>query len=359
MQAAIEEASEGTPLFLKLDIDCPILDETDSALLKLWNYMIKRARVFSRGMRFNNKPLFLAPGQFIFGRIQASFDLGLSEWVIRTRIKSLIEMGLLKKVFHKDGKRGYSVYEILLKNVNKSKPKEDKSPQTQKPLIKPALSSSATTKKESIFSKKKQNNNAKEKPKYPHQPLTEHDVCHSHPLLLANDPHDSISRFGSDFLIWLLKKAKQFTNSPSNPIGLLIHMLRTGAYQGEYADIAKSRQRDLEIQAQIKANEERAKAERQAIHKKSLDLVQASQVLATRSASFRSNLIRLIDLKAPRLKPFLTHQLGKNFSSSDVLANAGALYLFSHEIEILMKNSGILIPDQSSNTEFSMPMTDT
>ena len=158
MQAAIESASEGNPLFLKLDLDCPILDETDSALIKLWHYMIKRARIFSRGLRFNNKPLYLAPGQFIFGRIQASFDLGLSEWIIRTRIKSLIDMGLLKKEFHKGGKRGYSVYQLLLKNVNKSTPKKEKSPQTQKTLSKPKTELQPTTKKESIFSKKKQNN---------------------------------------------------------------------------------------------------------------------------------------------------------------------------------------------------------
>ena len=157
MQAAIAKASVGSPLFIKLDLDCPVLKEDDPALLKLWNYIISRARVFGRAMRFNNQLLFLEPGQFIFGRIQASHDLGLSEWVVRSRINSLVDLGVLKKVCHKGGKRGYSIYQLLLKNVNKVQSKEEKSPQTQFPLTKPVYEITATTKKESFFSKKKQN----------------------------------------------------------------------------------------------------------------------------------------------------------------------------------------------------------
>jgi len=92
VQAAIAEASVGSPLFIKLDLDCPVLKEDDPALLKLWNYIISRARVFGRTMRFNNQILFLEPGQFIFGRIQASQELDLSEWVVRSRINSLVDL---------------------------------------------------------------------------------------------------------------------------------------------------------------------------------------------------------------------------------------------------------------------------
>ena len=337
MQAAIEDASEGNPLFLKLDLDCPILDETDSALLKLWHYIVKRARIFSCGMRFNNKPLFLAPGQFIFGRIQASFDLGLSEWTIRTRIKSLIDMGLLKKAFHKDGKRGYSVYQILLKNVNNPTPKKEKSPQTQNPLVKPKTASAPTTKKESIFSKKKQNNYAKPMPDSIHSPLRESDVCHSNSLLLQNDKHNGISRFGQDFLDWLLIKAKKFTDSPSNPIGLLIHMLRTGAYQGEYADIQKERERNLKFQQEIREQKEAEAKARAESERRNQVLTDWAFTKLQEEPAFKSGLCKLISIRLPLFKPFLKHQFGAKFTVEDVLSDRKSLSFFTEEINSLLK----------------------
>ena len=337
MQAAIEDASEGNPLFLKLDLDCPILDETDSALLKLWHYIVKRARIFSCGMRFNNKPLFLAPGQFIFGRIQASFDLGLSEWTIRTRIKSLIDMGLLKKAFHKDGKRGYSVYQILLKNVNNPTPKKEKSPQTQNPLVKPKTAPAPTTKKESIFSKKKQNNYAKPMPNSIHSPLSESDVCHSNSLLLQNDKHNGISRFGQDFLDWLLIKAKKFTDSPSNPIGLLIHMLRTGAYQGEYADIQKERERNLRFQQEIRTQKEAEAKARAESERRNQVLTDWAFTKLQEEPAFKSGLCKLISIRLPLFKPFLKHQFGPKFTVEDVLSDRKSLSFFTEEINSLLK----------------------
>lgn len=334
MQAAIAEASVGSPLFIKLDLDCPVLKEDDPALLKLWNYIISRARVFGRAMRFNNQLLFLEPGQFIFGRIQASQDLDLSEWVVRSRINSLVDLGVLKKVCHKGGKRGYSIYQLLLKNVNKIQPKEEKSPQTQFPLTKPVCEITATTKKESFFSKKKQNN--KTKPIPISSSLSEKDVCLSNSILQKNDYHHSLQRFGQDFLDWLLEKAKKYSNSPSNPIGLLIHMLRSGSYRSEYADIQKERKQKLEMKKRQRQLEELRKQEEKLQQDRMNSLIAQAHNLVQKDSNFKENLKAKVQPNLKLLSPFLTRSLGSDFSLDDVVSTKAGLSFFPDLLEELL-----------------------
>jgi len=251
----------------------------------------------------------------------------------------MIDLGILKKVSQKGGKRGYSIYELLLKNVNSFKRKAPKSPQTKNPLRKPVSEVIPTTKKESIFLKKKQNIEGLKTPQT-FRKLTLNDVCLSNSIIIKNDKQDLLNRFGQDYLDWLIEKVKRITNNPKNPIGLLIHMLRIGAYAGEYSDIQKKRKANQEFQKQLKEKKEAERKQRDQEHQWSLHLVDQAQQKAKSNPVFKGVLQKTIEMKRSLLGSFLAKKLGSGFKPSDVIDCPDSLYLFCDDIALILKQKG-------------------
>lgn len=340
MSLPLFDATQNSDLFYKQHHDCPVFKSDDPVLMKLWHYLCQRARLYPGEIQWNRNPLRLGTGQLIFGRFKASSDLNISEWKIRDRVSRLINMGLIHKISVKNGKRGYSIYQLthLVNRVSleqNSPTLKVTPPQTKNQHSKPASEKLSSTKKKNKPLKEK----TYKKRKVPlSNQITMNDVCLSNPIILKNDKHALLKRFGEDFLKFLIEKARQYAKDPSNPIGLLIHMLRTGSYAGQYADIqkqrAKSQARLEAIQREKKEEEEarRVKAEsRKVALEQALVLIQAD-------FEFRTQVKDKIFSTMRFMKTFLRPLFPEGFTVDDVLENQRALAYYSEPIFELIQS---------------------
>lgn len=343
--------ARNSDLFYKQHHNNPVFQSDDLVLIKLWNYCCERARISSGTIKWNREYLRLEKGQFLFGRFKASKDLNLSQWKIRDRVKKLIDMELIRKVGEKQGKLGYSIYQItsLEEYSHQSPPKESPQaspsipkkvpPQITKPGTEPVCEDFTSTKKKDKPLKEK--TNKQEKRKVPRsKPLKEEDVCLSHPVIIQNDFKSSLQRFGQDFLDFLLEKAKKFSNNPTNPIGLLIHMLRTGAYRAEYADIQKQRKQTQELNNSRKQLEEQEKENQRQQQEEMEKALNQSKELLQEDEEFRSQVKARICSTLRFMKTFLGKILPEGFTVEDILENQRALAYYSRDLQELLQLRG-------------------
>ena len=381
MSLPLSGPARNSDLFYKQHHNNPVFQSDDLDLIKLWNYFGERARLSAGTIRLNGDYLSLEKGQLLFGRFQASKDLNISEWKIRDRVKKLIGMELIRKVGEKGGKMGYSIYQITSledhtptaappkespqaspSETTNDSPLENGLPTTPSPDTKEPQKASSTYEKEppqivnsdteplcevSTSTKEKdkplkEKTNKQEKRKVPPtKPLTEEDVCLSHPVIIRNDFQGSLQRFGQDFLDYLQEKAKKYTNNSSNPIGLLIHMLRTGAYRAEYADIKKQRKQAQEQKEALKRQEEKRELEikeRKEELKKSLE---QSRQLLQEDEEFRNQVKIKINSTLRLMSTFLKNVLPEGFTVEDILENKRALSFYSQDLKELLQLRGI------------------
>lgn len=338
MSTSPSQATQEPDLFYKQHFNCPVFREKDPELWHLWNFLCQRARIYDQKINWNQDSLFLKKGQLLFGRIQASMETGLSEWTIRTRIIKLIKLNLLKKISEKRGLRGYSVYEVI--PLADSAPLPDKTPpKGNKGLTKPLSEDPPTIKKKALPLKENTNKQVKRKVPLSTQ-LTEKDVCLSNPLIVKNDKHGSLNRFGADFLKFLLGKAKQYAKDPSNPIGLLIHMLRTGSYIAQYADIQKDRQRSQEQLEAMKRMEEEAETARQRQKEAQELALKRSSELIKEDLDFRNQVKAKISPTFRLMRSFISKVFPGDFTIDDVLENPRALSYYSEDLLDIIQSRG-------------------
>ena len=335
MSLSPSQAAQKSDLFYKQSKNCPVIGSGDLALINLHHFLKGRAALSRQTVPVNKETVGLEKGQLIFGRFSAMRATGLTESVVRTRMKKLVELGQIKKVSHKDGKLGYSIYQVL----PFSGPGLRQLSTAIKPLCQtPSKSSVSTTHvstkergkplKEKTYSKKR---------KVPlSTQLTEQDVCLSHPLIFQNDKHGLLNRFGEDFLRFLLEKAKCYASDPTNPIGLLIHLLRTGAYAGQYADLQNERKRtqgNLEAMKRMEQEKERA---RQRQKEAQILALKRSSELIELDLEFRNQVKAKISSTFRLMKSFLSKVFQGDFTIDDVLTNPRALSYYSEDLlEIL------------------------
>lgn len=352
MSLPLSGATRNSELFYKQHHNNPVFESDDLVLIKLWNYFCERARISSGSIKWNREYLRLEKGQFLFGRFQASKDLVISEWKIRDRVKKLIQMELIRKVGEKQGKLGYSIYQIVsLEDYSTptSPPKESPqaSPSTYRKTPPEHTSSDSERSCEQLPSTKKKDKplkektNKQEKRKVPRsKPLKEKDVCLSHPVIIRNDFQKSLQRFGQDFLDFLLEKAKKFSNNPTNPIGLLIHMLRTGAYRAEYADIQKQRKQTREHLEALKRLEEQKREKEKHQQEEMEKALNQSKELLQEDEEFRSQVKARICSTLRFMKAFLGKILPEGFTVEDILENQRALAYYSRDLQELLQLRG-------------------
>jgi hypothetical protein len=335
VSSSLSQAAQKPDLFYKQDFNNPVFQSDDPALMKIWNHFCQRARIYSRAIRWNNKFIPLERGQLIFGRIKASQNLNLTEWKIRDRVKKLVDLGLISKVSEKQGKRGYSVYQVV-SMIEQSPSITSQPPQSLKRLTSRSPKEGSATKKERLDRKRKTYNAKRKSPSLTQ--LTEQDVCLSHPLIVKNDRHGLLKRYGADFLTFILEKARQHTKDSTNPIGLLIYMLRTGAYAGQYADLKRTRQKSQEQMIAIELLEQRATEERQR-QERTLNLaLERTRELIQVDRSFRNQMRKRISSNLRQMRPFLQKILPDNFTVEDVLENPRALSYYSADFFKLLQS---------------------
>ena len=351
MSLPLSGATRNSDLFYKQHHNNPVFQSDDLVLIKLWNYFCERARLFSGTIRWNKDYLRLEKGQLLFGRFQASKDLRISEWKIRNRVKKLMEMELIRKAGEKQGKVGYSIYQIISMEYStpskespqapsdpkRTSPVENTPPpQRPKPVAKPIYKKTTSTKKKDKPLKEK--TNKQEKRKVPQtKPLEEKDVCLSHPVIIKNDYQGSLPRFGEDFLNYLLEKARKYTSTPSNPIGLFIHMLRTGAYRAEYEDIQKQRKKSREQMEALKKLEEQKKEEERSQKEEMEKAFSQSKELLQEDEEFKNQVKARIHSTLRFTKTFLRKFLPEGFTVDDILENQRALSFYSKDLQELLQ----------------------
>jgi len=332
--------SRNPDLFYKQSNQCPVLSSRDLPLIELFHFLKGRAALSRQSVPINKETVILEKNQLLFGRFSAMRHTGLSESVIRNRMKKLMEMNQIRKISHKNGKMGYSIYQV----IPFSDPSSKKSGKGKKPLCKtPAKSSFSTpckTTKEKEKNKQHRKNTNTCIKRTPSQPLTENNVCLSNPVIIKNDLLGSLRRFGKDFLDFLLEKAKRFTNNPTNPIGLLIHMLRTGAYLAEYADIQKKRKQTQEQMEALRKLEEQKKEEEKRQQKEmELAFIQSKQLLQE-DEEFRNQVKSRVHSTFRFAKTFLRKFLPDGFTVDDVLENNRALSFYSQDLLDILRYQG-------------------
>lgn len=343
MSLPLSGSARNSDLFYKQSNQCPVLSSRDLPLIELFHFLKGRAALSRHSVPINKDTVILEKGQLIFGRYSAMRHTGLSESVIRTRMKKLIDMNQVRKISHKNGKMGYSIYQILPFSEPPSK-KSKKTRRNYPPLCETPAKSVVSTPNVSTKEKEKNKQQIKNTntciKRSSSQPLTTKNVCLSNPVIIKNDFLGSLQRFGKDFLDFLLEKARKFTNNPTNPIGLLIHMLRTGAYRAEYADIQKKRKQTQEqMEALRKLEEQKKEEEKRQQQEMELAFIQSKQLLQE-DEEFKSQVKAKIHSSLRFMRTFLAKILPEGFTVDDVLENHQALSYYSKDLLDILSYQG-------------------
>lgn len=296
-------------LFWKQSLDCPVLQTGDEALIRLYLFLRKRARVYGADITIGSIPVRLRRNELVFGRNAVGKALDLHPSRVYRKLQKLLKLGVLQLTQKVEGK--FSIYQFKdrtgINDTESPSTKEDRAyshlDRTQiKKSLKPIINTSYKTK------------------------LTEKQIKIDEPFLLKNDLNNGIQRYGKQFLDWLVKQARQ--KAKVNWIGLLITMLREGKVVGEYADQKKELDQRTKEQKALKEIEiKRIETERKQVEEEE-KRIESVLNHCQLDISFKNRVLESIESQIPSRLMFVKRIIVGEITAEKILNNRTLLRIF-------------------------------
>lgn len=296
-------------LFWKQSLDCPVLQTGDEALIRLYLFLRKRARVYGADITVGSMPVRLRRNEFVFGRNAVGKALDLHPSRVYRKLQKLLKLGVLRLTQKLEGK--FSIYQFTDRTGL-----DDSQFPSNKSLER--CSQRNRTRKKITF---KSNLNTTYRAK-----LSENQISIDEPFLLRNDLNKGIQRYGRQFLDWLTDQAKQ--KAKVNWIGLLITMLRDGRVVGEYVDQKKEIERKRKAQEVLESLRIRRLEEERRRDQEEAQRIQMIISRAQNDEEYRKHCEKMILDQIPSRMLFLKRLTLGNITPSEIMKSPKVMSLF-------------------------------